>query len=109
MYCCLYHECLDCMVDCCCLILAGKALTGGELKRVSVGMGMISSPHVLFLDEPTTGLDSSAAYSLVKFLSELSAATNVVIIMTIHQPAQIVFDMLQDLYLMEAGNVSQHQ
>lgn len=83
-----------------------RNLTSGELKRVSVGMGMISNPNVLFLDEPTTGLDSSAAYSIVKYLSELSAATNVVVIMTIHQPAQMVFDMLQDLYLLENGRLS---
>lgn len=38
-----------------------KDLSGGELKRLSVGMGMISNPKVLFLDEPTTGLDSTAA------------------------------------------------
>lgn len=83
-----------------------KELTSGELKRVSVGMGMISNPNVLFLDEPTTGLDSSAAYSIVKYLSELAAATNVVVIMTIHQPAQMVFDMLQDLYLLESGRLA---
>eukprot|EP01033_Poteriospumella_lacustris_P003037 gene3037-2222_t len=83
-----------------------KDLTSGELKRVSVGMGMISNPNVLFLDEPTTGLDSSAAYSIVKYLSELSRATNVVVIMTIHQPAQMVFDMLQDLYLLESGRLA---
>ncbi len=92
--------------------LASKAkvhcrnLTSGELKRVSVGMGMISNPNVLFLDEPTTGLDSSAAYSIVKYLAELSSATNVVVIMTIHQPAPMVFDMLQDLYLMEQGRLA---
>lgn len=83
-----------------------KHLTSGELKRVSVSMGMIANPNVLFLDEPTTGLDSSAAYSIVKFLSNLSKATNVVIIMTIHQPAQPVFDMLQDLYLLEKGRLA---
>lgn len=38
-----------------------KDLSGGELKRLSVGMGMISNPKVIFLDEPTTGLDSTAA------------------------------------------------
>jgi len=83
-----------------------KYLTSGELKRVSVSMGMIANPNVLFLDEPTTGLDSSAAYSIVKFLSNLSYLTNVVIIMTIHQPAQPVFDMLQDLYLLENGRLA---
>jgi ABC-type multidrug transport system ATPase subunit len=67
-----------------------KTLTSGQLKRVSVGMGMISSPKVLFLDEPTTGLDSSAAYSIVKHIAELSTITKVVVILTIHQPAQTV-------------------
>lgn len=81
-------------------------LTGGELKRVSVGMGMISNPNVLFADEPTTGLDSSASYSIVKYLADLSRITKVVVIMTIHQPAQIVFEMLQDLYLLEGGRLA---
>eukprot|EP00599_Poterioochromonas_sp_BG-1_P003195 CAMPEP_0173133204 /NCGR_PEP_ID=MMETSP1105-20130129/595_1 /TAXON_ID=2985 /ORGANISM="Ochromonas sp., Strain BG-1" /LENGTH=1323 /DNA_ID=CAMNT_0014044843 /DNA_START=330 /DNA_END=4298 /DNA_ORIENTATION=+ len=83
-----------------------RRLTSGELKRVSVGMGMIANPNVLFLDEPTTGLDSTAAYSIVKYLSDLSRDTNVVVIMTIHQPAQIVFDMLQDLYLLEKAGLA---
>mmetsp|Transcript_17556 Transcript_17556/g.33104 ORF Transcript_17556/g.33104 Transcript_17556/m.33104 type:complete len:1326 (-) Transcript_17556:147-4124(-) len=83
-----------------------KDLSGGELKRVSVGMGMISNPNVLFLDEPTTGLDSTAAYFLVEYLVKLARETNVAVIMTIHQPAAIVFDMLQDLYLLEGGRLA---
>lgn len=83
-----------------------KDLSGGELKRVSVGMGMISDPKVLFLDEPTSGLDSTAAYFLVNFLVSLARNTNVAVIMTIHQPAAIVFDMLQDLYLLESGRLA---
>ena len=83
-----------------------KDLSGGELKRVSVGMGMISNPNVLFLDEPTTGLDSTAAYSIVDYLVKLAKETNVAVVMTIHQPAAIVFDMLQDLYLLEGGRLA---
>ena len=81
-------------------------LTGGELKRVSVGMGMICNPSVLFLDEPTTGLDSTSAFSMVKHLVELAETINVVVIMTIHQPAEMVFTMLQDLYLLEYGRLA---
>lgn len=69
-------------------------------------MGMISNPKVLFLDEPTSGLDSTAAYFLVKYLVTLAQSTNVAVIMTIHQPAAIVFDMLQDLYLLETGRLA---
>ena len=81
-------------------------LTGGELKRVSVGMGMVANPNVLFLDEPTTGLDSSAAFSIVTFLVELAYNTDVSVIMTIHQPSEMVFDMLQDLLLLEGGKLA---
>lgn len=80
-------------------------LSGGEVKRISVGIGMISNPHVLFLDEPTTGLDSTAAFSIVSYLVTVAKATNVAVIMTIHQPSALVFEMLDDLLLLEGGKV----
>jgi ABC-type multidrug transport system ATPase subunit len=82
-----------------------RDLTGGELKKVSVGMGMISKPNVLFLDEPTTGLDSTAAYYIVKHLVELAESLNIAVILTIHQPAEMVLDLLQDLYLLGNGRI----
>jgi ABC-type multidrug transport system ATPase subunit/ABC-type multidrug transport system permease subunit len=81
-------------------------LTRGELKKVSVGMGMISRPKVLFLDEPISGLDSSAAYSIVQHLADLAGCLKTAVIMTIHQPAEMVFDMLQDLYILEGGRLA---
>ena len=82
-----------------------RDLTNGELKKVSVGMGMISKPNVLFLDEPTTGLDSTAAYYIVKHLVELAESLNIAVILTIHQPAEMVLDLLQDLYLLGNGRI----
>ena len=80
-------------------------LTGGQRKRVSIGMGLVGQPTVLFLDEPTTGLDSSSALNIVKYISAVAKATNVVCIMTIHQPAAAVFNSLDDLYLLETGRL----
>lgn len=60
----------------------------------------------MYVVEPTTGLDSTAAYYLVKYLVDLAKSTNVPVIMTIHQPAAMVFDMLQDLYLLEGGRIA---
>lgn len=48
-------------------------------------MHNVAVPTVLFLDEPTTGLDSAAAFSVVKYIQKLVAQTGVVCIMTIHQ------------------------
>ena len=45
-----------------------RGVSGGERKRCNIGMEMIISPPLLFLDEPTTGLDSSTANSVMKLL-----------------------------------------
>ena len=80
-------------------------LSGGEIKRVSIGVGLISKPNVLFLDEPTTGLDSTAAFSIVQYLAKVAKSMNIAVIMTIHQPSALVFDMIDDLFLLEMGNL----
>jgi hypothetical protein len=53
--------------------------------------------------EPTTGLDSTAAYSIVQYLVKVAKQTDVAVIMTIHQPSASVFAMLDDLLLLETG------
>lgn len=45
-----------------------KGISGGERKRVSIGVELLSSPSLLYLDEPTTGLDSSTALQVIEYL-----------------------------------------
>ena len=45
-----------------------RGISGGERKRTSIGMELITSPDVIFLDEPTTGLDASTASSVMELL-----------------------------------------
>lgn len=45
-----------------------RGVSGGERKRTNIGMELIIDPPVLFLDEPTTGLDASTANSVLKLL-----------------------------------------
>ena len=47
-----------------------RGVSGGERRRTSIGMELIISPSVLFLDEPTTGLDSSTALAVMNLLHE---------------------------------------
>ena len=47
-----------------------RGVSGGERKRTNIGMELIIEPQVLFLDEPTTGLDAYTAVSVVKLLKQ---------------------------------------
>ena len=81
-----------------------KGISGGEKKRLSVGMEMIINPSIIFLDEPTTGLDSYSAYSLVCNLKDL-ASTGRTVITTIHQPSSEILGLFDDLIILHQGKI----
>ena len=61
-----------------------------------VGVELITNPKMLFLDEPLSGLDSYAAFTLMEALKNL-AATNVPVLCTVHQPSSEIFAMFDDV------------
>jgi len=82
-----------------------RGVSGGERKRVNIGMEMILDPPVLFLDEPTTGLDANTANSLILLLYKL-ALDGRNIIMSIHQPRYSIFSMFDRLILLTKGDIA---
>jgi ABC-type multidrug transport system ATPase subunit len=58
-------------------------VSGGERKRTSIGVELITDPSLIFLDEPTTGLDSFTATSVIELLRDLALSGRTVIT-TIH-------------------------
>ncbi|RFU34068.1 hypothetical protein B7463_g2324, partial [Scytalidium lignicola] len=68
-----------------------KGCSGGEKRRTSIGVQLLSNPSVLFLDEPTTGLDATSAFQLIRTLKGLSKRGRT-IITTIHQPRSEIWD-----------------
>ncbi|CAG5124963.1 unnamed protein product, partial [Candidula unifasciata] len=81
-----------------------RGVSGGERKRCSIGMELIISPPVLFLDEPTTGLDADTAYTVLRFLKRLSTRGRT-IIFSIHQPRYSIFCLFDHLLLLCGGSV----
>ncbi|XP_017284377.1 broad substrate specificity ATP-binding cassette transporter ABCG2b isoform X1 [Kryptolebias marmoratus] len=81
-----------------------RGVSGGERKRCSIGMELITSPSLLFLDEPTTGLDSNTANCIVGLLHKLSRRGNTVIF-SIHQPRYSIFRQFDHLTLMHKGEI----
>ena len=79
--------------------------SGGERRRVSIGVQLLGNPSVLLLDEPTTGLDATSSLYLVATLKNLANAGRTVII-TIHQPRSDIFFLLDGLVLLSGGNIA---
>ncbi|XP_065906239.1 broad substrate specificity ATP-binding cassette transporter ABCG2-like [Dysidea avara] len=84
-----------------------RGISGGQKKRTSIGMELIISPGIVFLDEPTTGLDATTAVSVVRLLKELSSSGRV-IIMSIHQPRYSIYKLFDSLTLMSRGRLVYH-
>ncbi|CAL8285980.1 unnamed protein product [Arctogadus glacialis] len=81
-----------------------RGVSGGERKRCSIGMELITSPSLLFLDEPTTGLDAYTANCIISLLHKLSRNGKTVIF-SIHQPRYSIFEQFDQLTLMHKGDV----
>ncbi|XP_036392395.1 broad substrate specificity ATP-binding cassette transporter ABCG2-like [Megalops cyprinoides] len=81
-----------------------RGVSGGERKRCSIGMELITSPSLLFLDEPTTGLDANTANSIISLLHRLSR-NGKTIIFSIHQPRYSIFRQFDHLTLMNRGEI----
>lgn len=79
-----------------------RGVSGGERKRVSIGVELVTNPSLLYLDEPTTGLDSFTAQQVVSNLRSL-AASGRTIVCTIHQPNSQIFHMFDNLILLTKG------
>lgn len=79
-----------------------RGISGGEKKRLSIALEILVRPRILFLDEPTTGLDSASAFFVVQALKNISRDGRTVI-SSIHQPSSEVFALFDDLFLLSGG------
>uniref|UniRef100_A0A8C3S7C8 ABC transporter domain-containing protein n=1 Tax=Chelydra serpentina TaxID=8475 RepID=A0A8C3S7C8_CHESE len=84
-----------------------RGVSGGERKRTNIGMELITDPAVLFLDEPTTGLDASTANAVLLLLKRMSSRGKT-IIFSLHQPRYSIFRLFDSLTLLAAGSLLYH-
>ncbi|KAL5705520.1 Cystathionine gamma-synthase [Ranunculus cassubicifolius] len=81
-----------------------RGVSGGERRRVSIGVDIIHGPALLFLDEPTSGLDSTSAHSVIDKVHDIARAGSTVIL-TIHQPSSRIQTLLDHLIILARGQL----
>jgi ABC-type multidrug transport system ATPase subunit len=80
-----------------------RGVSGGEKKRVSIGLELMALPSILFCDEPTSGLDASSALLVMKSLKHLVEKDGVTVVSVIHQPRKFIYDLFDSLILLGVG------
>jgi ABC-type multidrug transport system ATPase subunit/ABC-type multidrug transport system permease subunit len=81
-----------------------RGISGGQLKRLSIAVEIVHLPSLLFLDEPTTGLDSAIAHEVMCAVRAL-ADQHRTVVCTIHQPSTDTYNLFHKLLLLAGGKV----
>jgi ABC-type multidrug transport system ATPase subunit len=79
-----------------------KTISGGQRKRLNIGLELLREPAVLFCDEPTSGLSSRDSENIIDLLKELSLKGKLVFAV-IHQPSSDIFKMFDKLLILDVG------
>jgi ABC-type multidrug transport system ATPase subunit len=83
-----------------------RGLSGGNKRRLSIAVALAKRPSVLFLDEPTSGIDSASAVMIMSTLKKIAEARSIIIVCTIHQPPASVFAGFDNCMVLSMGRVA---
>lgn len=79
-----------------------KTISGGQRKRVNIGLELLREPNILFVDEPTSGLSSRDSENIMDLLKELSLRGKMIFVV-IHQPSSDIYKMFDTLIILDVG------
>lgn len=82
-----------------------RGISGGQAKRVNIGIALVTNPRILFLDEPTSGLDSYTSNEVMSVVKSL-ATHGITVCATIHSPTSYTFNLFDRLLLLLRGQVA---
>ncbi|KAL0896904.1 hypothetical protein Bca101_080865 [Brassica carinata] len=96
-------------LDICADILVGdvmrRGVSGGQRKRLTTGEMLVGPATALFMDEISTGLDSSTTFQICKFMRQLVHISDVTMIISLLQPAPETFELFDDIILLSEGQI----
>lgn len=79
-----------------------KFISGGQRKRLNIGLELMREPSILLVDEPTSGLSSTDSEMIMNLLKQQTLKGKLVIA-NIHQPSSEIFKMFDKLWIMDKG------
>lgn len=79
-----------------------KKISGGQRKRLNIGLELIREPAVLFVDEPTSGLSSRDSENVMELLRELTVRGKLIYVV-IHQPSSEIYKMFDNVIILDEG------
>ncbi|KAH9666376.1 ABC transporter G family member 40 [Citrus sinensis] len=82
-----------------------RGISGGQRKRVTTGEMLVGPAHVLFMDEISTGLDSSTTFHIVNSLGQFNHILNGTALISLLQPAPEVYNLFDDIILVSDGQI----
>ncbi|EFJ06133.1 hypothetical protein SELMODRAFT_136014 [Selaginella moellendorffii] len=82
-----------------------RGISGGQKKRVTTGEMLVGPVKAFFMDEISTGLDSSTTYQIVKCLKQSVHATSGTMVISLLQPAPETYDLFDDVILLSEGQI----
>ncbi|KAL8533265.1 hypothetical protein ACS0TY_009596 [Phlomoides rotata] len=96
-------------VDICADTMVGdemrRGISGGQKKRVTTGEMLVGPAKVFFMDEISTGLDSSTTYQIIKYMKQMVHIMDITMIVSLLQPAPETFDLFDDIILLSEGQI----
>ncbi|PAN43887.1 hypothetical protein PAHAL_9G000300 [Panicum hallii] len=99
-------------LDICADIIVGdemlRGISGGQKKRVTTGEMLTGPARALFMDEISTGLDSSSTFQIVKFMRQLVHVMNETVVISLLQPPPETYNLFDDIILLSEGYIVYH-
>ncbi|PIN20808.1 Pleiotropic drug resistance proteins (PDR1-15), ABC superfamily [Handroanthus impetiginosus] len=96
-------------LDICADIMVGdemqRGISGGQKKRVTTGEMLVGPAKAFFMDEISTGLDSSTTFQIVKFMRQMVHIMDITMVISLLQPAPETFDLFDDVILLSEGQI----
>ncbi|KAK8551103.1 hypothetical protein V6N12_039768 [Hibiscus sabdariffa] len=82
-----------------------RGISGGEKKRLTTGEMLVGPAKAFFMDEISTGLDSSTTYQICKFMRQLVHIMDVTMVISLLQPAPETYDLFDHIILLSEGQI----